>query len=125
MKWFDLISKDIIKATINNDLELVKKLSQTMNIDFKNKDGKSALFYACMNGNIDICKFLIHKGAKIDTRDDRNLMPIHYALLTNKNEIINLLCEIGEFDLDIIKTEIENVELEDKRVFLNFIKKIF
>ena len=122
---FNLITKDIIKATISNDINQVKKLSETMNIDFKNKDGKSALFYACINGNIDICKFLISQGARIDCRDDRNLMPVHYALINNNNDIVELLCKIGNFDLECIKSEIENIELKDKRLILKIIKMIF
>ena len=123
---FKIKTSDIIKATQNNDYVLVKNLLKNTNIDFKDKNGRTALFYAVLEHNIDLCNLLIENGANIYVKDDRNLMPIHYAALNNNIDIINLFYEHNfKYSLDIINSEIKNISTEDNRIFLNFIKKIF
>lgn len=123
---FKLKTNDIIKATQNNDYSLVENLLNNVNIDYKDKNGKTALFYAVLEHNIDLCNLLIEKGANPYIKDDRNLMPIHYAVLTNNYDIINLFYEHNfKYSIDVIKKEIENIKIEDNRIFLKFLKKIF
>lgn len=123
---FKLKTSDIIKATQNNDYKLVETLLKNGNIDYKDKDGKTALFYAVLEHNIDLCNLLIENGANVYIKDDRNLMPIHYAALTNNYDIINLFYEHNfEYSIDTIKSEIKNIEIQDKRIFLKFFKKLF
>ena len=117
---FKLKTSDIIKATQNNDYKLVETLIKNSNIDYRDKDGKTALFYAVLEHNIDLCNLLMEKGANMYIKDDRNLMPVHYAAL------INLFYEHNfKYSIDTIKSEIKNIEIRDKRLFLKFLKKLF
>ena len=122
---FSFFKTDIIKVVNNNDVELVKKIIPTVNIDFRDKNGRTAIFYACINGNYEMCKTLIDNGAEIDIVDDRNLKPIHYAVMVNNSNIIQLLTSHCKYDLKLIKSDLINIELKDKRHFLNLIKKVF
>ena len=80
------------------------------------------MFYAVLEHNIDLCNLLIENGANVYIKDDRNLMPIHYAALTNNYDIINLFYEHNfEYSIDTIKSEIKNIEIQDKRIFLKFL----
>ncbi|MBX9136165.1 MULTISPECIES: ankyrin repeat domain-containing protein [unclassified Clostridium] len=119
-------TSDIIKATQNNDYKVVEGLIKVSNIDYRDKDGKTALFYAVLEHNIDLCSLLIEEGANLYIKDDRNLMAIHYAALCNNNDIINLFYEHDfKYSLDKIKNEIIDIEIKDKRIFLKFLKKLF
>ena len=123
---FKLKTSDIIKATQNNDYKVVESLLKNTNIDYRYKDGKTALFYAVLEHNIDLCGLLIEAGANLYIRDDRNLMAIHYAALSNNNDIINLFYEHNfKYSLDKIKNEIKDIEIKDNRLFLKFLKKLF
>lgn len=123
---FKFKTNDLIKATQNNDYFLVENLLKNVNIDFKDKNGRTALFYAVLENNIDLCNLLIEKGANIYIKDDRNLLAIHYAALTNNSDITNLFYEHNfKYSLDEVQNEIKYIELEDKRIFFKLLKKIF
>lgn len=123
---FKLKTSDIIKATQNNDYKVVEGLIKVSNIDYRDKDGKTALFYAVLEHNIDLCSLLIEEGANLYIKDDRNLMAIHYAALCNNNDIINLFYEHDfKYSLDKIKNEVIDIEIKDKRIFLKLLKKLF
>ena len=62
---FKLKTSDIIKATQNNDYKVVEGLIKVSNIDYRDKDGKTALFYAVLEHNIDLCSLLIEEGANL------------------------------------------------------------
>lgn len=125
MKIFN-ISDDIVSAAQKNDLDTVRKLSKNYNLDFRDKNGKTALFYAVENENIEMCKFLISKKVNLYMKDDRNLMAIHYAVMLKNNEIIKLFKENGfNISIHIIEEECKGISIKDERKLLNFIKKIF
>ena len=125
MKIFN-ISDDIVSAAQKNDLDTVRKLSKNYNLDFRDKNGKTALFYAVENENIEMCKFLISKKVNLYMKDDRNLMAIHYAVMLKNNEIIELFKENGiNISIHIIEDESKGISIKDERKLLNFIKKIF
>lgn len=120
-------SKDIISATKNNDIELVKSLIKISNIDYKDKNHKSAIFYAVENCNINILDLLIENGADVFIKDDRGLTIFHYGMLSENSILIEYLFYRKKFNVDIkkINKEVKDINLKDDRVFLNIIKKIF
>ena len=48
-----------------------------------------------LNLNLEIVKYLIEKGAKIDAKNDSGEQPIHYAVASGKLETLKLLVENG------------------------------
>lgn len=125
MKFFN-INNDIIKAAQENDFSLVQELSRNHNLDFRDKNGKTPLFYAVENENIEMCEFLLDKGVNLYIRDDRSLMAIHYAVMLNNEKIINLFMKKDfRYDINYIVEECRGISIKDNRKILSFIKKIF
>ncbi|MGD2090123.1 MAG: ankyrin repeat domain-containing protein [Candidatus Aminicenantes bacterium] len=71
-------------------------------VDFKDKKGKTLLFFAAEKGFAQLAAFLISKGAKVNTRDKWNFTPLHEALnketaevLINKGAFLNVKSNSG------------------------------
>lgn len=118
---------DIISAAKNNNIELVKELIKTSNLDYKDKNHKSAIFYAVENNNIEILELLIENGANVYIKDDRGLTIFHYVLLSENNTLIDYFINKKNFNLDLekIKEDIKDIKIKDDRILLKIIKKIF
>ena len=120
------IKNDLITATQKNKIELVKELIKSVNVNYKDKKHKTAIFYAVENGNIEIIDLLIKNGANIYQKDDRGLMAIHYAVLMDNKEVIEYFTSCClNIDIEEVYKDVEGIELEDDRTWLNIIKKIF
>jgi len=63
-------------------------------VDFKDKKGKTLLFFAAEKGFAKLAAFLVSKGADVNTRDKWNFTPLHEAL--NK-ETAEVLIDSGAF----------------------------
>ncbi len=120
-------SNDIISATKNNDIELVKSLIKSSNVDYKDKNHKSAIFYAVENSNIEILDLLINNGANVYMKDDRGLTIFHYVVLSGDKILIDYFFNRKKFNVDIknIKKDVKDINIKDDRILLNIIKKIF
>lgn len=120
-------SNDIISATKNNDIELVKTLIKSSNVDYKDKNHKSAIFYAVENSNIEILDLLINNGANVYMKDDRGLTIFHYVALSGDKILIDYFFNRKKFNVDIknIKKDVKDINIKDDRILLNIIKKIF
>ena len=119
-------SNDIISATKNNDIELVKTLIKSSNVDYKDKNHKSAIFYAVENSNIEILDLLINNGANVYMKDDRGLTIFHYVVLSGDKILIDYFFNRKKFNVDIknIKKDVKDININDDRILLNIIKKI-
>ena len=84
------------------DLDDVKDIVETKNIDVNNlgQEYRPALTVASIEGQIEIAKYLIQKGADVNVLDEDNLTPLHHAVEVGHSDIIKLLIEHGA-DLDI------------------------
>lgn len=51
------------------------------------KSGKSALHYAVAHGNLELVKYLIFKGARVDLQSRTGVTPLHSALAEKRYEI--------------------------------------
>lgn len=120
-------SNDIISATKNNDIELVKSLIKSSNMDYKDKNHKSAIFYAVENSNIEILDLLINNGANVYMKDDRGFTIFHYVVLSEDKILIDYFFNRKKFNVDIknIKKDVKDINIKDDRILLNIIKKIF
>ena len=120
-------SNDIISATKNNDIELVKTLIKSSNVDYKDKNHKSAIFYAVENSNIEILDLLINNGANVYMKDDRGLTIFHYVVLSGDKILIDYFFNRKKFNVDIknIQKDVKDINLKGDRILLDIIKKIF
>jgi ankyrin repeat protein len=65
---------DLLHAARNNDWELVEGLAESGTFpDTSLQDGKTALMYACMQGQTQVVKRLVEKGASVSTADNVRL----------------------------------------------------
>jgi len=64
-------------------------------INIRDTDLKSALSYACENGNIEIVTELLNKGAELDHSiyhdDDNFINPVYFAIQNNHTNILQLI----------------------------------
>ncbi len=63
-------------------------------VDFKDKKGKTLLFFAAGKGFAELAAFLVSKGADVNTRDKWNFTPLHEAL---DKETAGVLIDSGAF----------------------------
>ncbi len=68
-------------AVMNHSLpELIQAVEQGQDVDALDREGRTALFYACKNGDMDLVEELIRDGANVDAQD-RNLKIPYISLL--------------------------------------------
>ena len=65
--------------------------SSRANVNSKDVFGRSALFYAVLNGNAGIVLKLVQAGAQVDLEDDIGGTPLSYALATGEEAIAKML----------------------------------
>ena len=72
-------------AIKSGDLKTVKKMyTDVGNVNIKDQKGETPLFVASKFGKTEIVKFMIGKGADINSTSTRNnLTPLHNFLLNN------------------------------------------
>jgi ankyrin repeat protein len=63
--------------------------------DIKDNGGRTALSYACENGNTEIVRILMTKACDLVTPDNFNATPLKYACSKGHTEIVSLLLEAG------------------------------
>jgi ankyrin repeat protein len=88
---------DLIDAVKYNNFELVKILIEA-GADVHGDDGyckRTPLHYACRNGNAEIAKFLIGKGAKVNAKDRDGGTPLHDACEPQYIELAKFLIKKG------------------------------
>jgi ankyrin repeat protein len=87
----------LMKASINNHLEIVKMLLNFgANPRIRTKNGESALTLACMQENLQIVEKLIVAKADVNEIDEHKRTPLLKAARHNsKNEILELLLKNG------------------------------
>jgi len=79
------------------------------NINFKNEEGNTPLIISCQNGEIDVIKYLVNKGADIFVRNKHNQSALFMA--KNKRDIVDYLKELKK-DGDTLLTYACKIEDE-------------
>lgn len=97
---------------------------QGIDINFKGDGGWTLLHFAASLNNLDIVEFLLDKGANANIRNDKNMVPLHYAgekdspmyrLLSNETE--KSIMEVFSEETDLT-SDLSNLPAMDKPKFV-------
>eukprot|EP00118_Oscarella_pearsei_P007120 m.33720 g.33720 ORF g.33720 m.33720 type:complete len:602 (+) comp31880_c0_seq1:216-2021(+) len=81
-----------VSAVIDGDLELVRRMiSQGVEVNLADKDGRPLLVLASWKNNLKLCKFLVRAGARIDGCDRKGRSALHLACYKSCPEVISFL----------------------------------
>ena len=91
------MNSPFITACKNKQKAVVKVFLNGKKIDINEKDdnGRTALFYACGNGDKEIVKMLLEAGANASLEDNKSISPIHQGALKGNKDILKMLVEKG------------------------------
>ena len=80
-------------AVLNKQRESVRTLiKRDANVNLRNQDGKSALWYAVDSGDLPITKLLLDAGAEVNVQDNEfGQTPIFIAAQKNYTDLVSLL----------------------------------
>lgn len=84
--------------SVQNDFHIVKYLiDHGADIHAKDRDGKTALMYACLNGNLEIVNYLIENGAEalINCADENGMTPLTIACRLKNFSLVKYLISHG------------------------------
>ena len=71
----------------------------------RDKEGRTELHIAVMNGHLDDVLKLIGQGADCEAKDNKGYTPLHYATAYHRVEILGLLASVYKVNLDVMTKE--------------------
>lgn len=88
---------EFITAATFGDIERMKILleNEDVDIDKGDYDLRTALHLAAAEGNVEVCQFLLSKGANVNSLDRSGYTPLECALAEEHGDVINYLRENG------------------------------
>ncbi|KAM0289499.1 hypothetical protein ACHAO9_006152 [Fusarium lateritium] len=75
------------------------ELGSGADVNLKDRDGRTPIFYAVWSGNIGIVQRLVKEGASINIRDILGVTPVTYAISNGHHEIVKILLGAGGSNL--------------------------
>ena len=95
----------ILVATLKGNIEIIKLLSNYVNINFQDKNGLTPLMHAIKNNNIEIVDFLLsNDNVDVNITDKGDDTALHYAILFKRNDMMKLIVSSKNFDSNIRTT---------------------
>jgi len=96
---------ELIQAAKDGDVRTVENLlSDSTNVDSKDKKGATALNWAATNGHTEVVKLLLENGADVDIRQTSGETALWVASWKGPTEAVRLLLENGA-DVNLSQTE--------------------
>ncbi|XP_058807206.1 uncharacterized protein LOC131673320 [Phymastichus coffea] len=90
-------NRQLLLAVSDNDFDEVDRLiNDSVDVNFRDPDGFTALHYAAEFADSKIVKLLLNKGAKVDNKDNNQETPLDIAKRLNKLDIAKILERIAE-----------------------------
>jgi uncharacterized protein len=93
----NLLSNDsLIEASKADDLKVAEEiLVRKHDVDARDENGRTALFFAAIKGNEDFVELLLRFNPKIGAVDKFGSSPMYYAAAANHVGVLEILAEKG------------------------------
>ncbi|XP_031573120.1 myotrophin-like [Actinia tenebrosa] len=87
----------IVRAIRSGDVKVVENEMRKPGfcVNSPATGGRTPLHHAIDAGKIEVCKFLVNKGADVDLEDEGECTPLYIAILKNNKKIAQWLLEMG------------------------------
>lgn len=83
-------------AIYKSDIDLLKSQLLKLDVlDFIDGDGRSLIFFAVLENNLEAVSLLLSKKVDINIKDNNGWTPLHYAVNEHLVEITLMLIEAG------------------------------
>lgn len=83
-------------AAFTGKIDIMEKLlPYKPNLELRDEKGKTPLFFASWGDQPEAVRILKERGAEINTRDDKNTSPLDQVILERKDDMFDLLLELG------------------------------
>ena len=84
--------QNVLKAAQANNLSALQKAvrfagSSYLAVNVKDKNGLTPLMWACKNKNLEMVRFLLNQGARVNTEDNQKRVALEYALRSRQDQI--------------------------------------
>jgi|SRR5690554_413920 len=89
---FEKYLSSLYKGDIEN---FESSLENGENLDTFDKEGRTLVFYAILEGNFEAVKILLDKNVKLSLTDSNGWTPLHYAVNEYHPKIAELLINYG------------------------------
>lgn len=91
------LSDDIHEFARKGELEGVKGLIEQNPklVNVKDKDGRTPLHWACRGVHLEIVRFLVEKGADVNSEDSNKIVPLHSLATRNSAAAVAVLLDNG------------------------------
>jgi len=87
---------DLAWAVKNGDMEQVKEMVEAKGTDVNTAiDGRLPLHYASDYGQLEVIRYLLSKGAKVDSPDKHGISPLLAAIWEGHTTCVQFLVEKG------------------------------
>lgn len=93
-----------LHLAINKGSDEIMDLLLTLDkiyLDYRDKEGNSALHKAIQNGNLELTEKLINKGVNLNLKNNQGHTPLHLAVLAGNVDMVNLLLSQEGLELEL------------------------
>jgi ankyrin repeat protein len=94
-KWQRLNQDFLQAASEGNPSQVQQLLDQKANIYEQDSEGRSALMFACRNGDLQMVELLLSAHTDVHMRSNKNRNALFYAIESDNPQIVKLLLEHG------------------------------
>ncbi len=96
------VDLSLFTAAQNGEQEEVKALlDQGIDINAKNSEGNTPLYYALIGGHGELAQLLIEKGADVTVKDARGMTPLYLAAGQGMYTIVELILAHDTIDINV------------------------
>lgn len=92
-----------------------KPFSSWEDVNGVDSHDRTLLHLAVSEGNVDIVRFLIHKGAYVNVLNDDDRTPLHLAVMKGRIDIVRLLIAKGAYESPVDKDKRTPLHMAIKR----------